>query len=114
MRKHMLGVMKDHLYLSSLNKDEETTEGMLTSAPNKKAKRLHQPTILGECKKNKSVVDKMLAKLIISNHITHDFATMPYLADLLRSVAEFGLAYEFPYMSALTSQLIPGWYLQRS
>ncbi|KAK0583374.1 hypothetical protein LWI29_036289 [Acer saccharum] len=35
---------------------------------------------------------------------------MPYLVDLLRSVAEFGPSYEVPSTSALTSQLIPGIY----
>ncbi|KAK2650641.1 hypothetical protein Ddye_018130 [Dipteronia dyeriana] len=94
--------------LRSLNNYE--TEVVSTSAPNKKARSLHQPNILGECKKNKSVVDNMLAKFIISNHITPDFAKMPYLVDLLRSVAEFGPSYEFPSTSVLTSQLIPGIY----
>ncbi|KAK4848508.1 hypothetical protein QYF36_013938 [Acer negundo] len=95
--------------LRSLNNDGET-QVISISAPNKKAKSLHQPTFLGECKKDKSVVDKMLAKFIISNKMTPDFAKMPYLVDLLRNVAEFGTSYEIPNTSALTSQLIPGIY----
>ncbi|KAK2650639.1 hypothetical protein Ddye_018128 [Dipteronia dyeriana] len=95
--------------LRSLGNDGET-QVISTSGPNKKAKSLRQPTILGECKKDKGVVDKMLAKFIISNHITPDFAKMPYLVDFLRSVAEFGPSYKIPNTSALKSQLIPDTY----
>ncbi|KAK4847904.1 hypothetical protein QYF36_007033 [Acer negundo] len=95
--------------LRSLNNDGET-EVISTSAPNKKAKILHQPTFLGECKKDKSVVDKMLAKFVISNNITPEFATMRCLVEYVRSVSEIGPSYEFPNTSALTSQLIPGIY----
>ncbi|KAJ0111218.1 hypothetical protein Patl1_00190 [Pistacia atlantica] len=83
----------------------EEAETISTSAPNKKAKTSHQPAV---CNKDKSTaVDKLLAKFIISNNFLLDVSKTPFLADLLKSIAEFGPTYELPNYLALKSQMIP-------
>ncbi|KAK1558705.1 hypothetical protein Q3G72_005610 [Acer saccharum] len=77
--------------------------GASTSASNKKAK-----TVVD--KKEKSAVDKILAKFIISNSISLDLSMSPYLIDLLKSMAEFGPTYKFPNLLVLSTQLFPDIY----
>jgi hypothetical protein len=69
-----------------------------------------QPTFMGLCNKDKSVMDKIIAKFAISNSLPLDLSAMPFLVDLLKSIAEFGPSYELPSYSALGSELIPDIY----
>lgn len=76
-------------------------ENISTSAPKKKTKRSHQPEVAGACKKDKSEVDKLLAKFLDSNYLSLDVSEIPHLRDLLVHVAEFGPSYELPTYSDL-------------
>ncbi|KAL5862226.1 hypothetical protein ACOSQ4_003522 [Xanthoceras sorbifolium] len=102
--------MKETRSLKSLNNVGEA-EVISTSASNKKAKRLRQPICLEKGNKDKSVVDKLLAKFIIANNISR-VSKSPYLIDLLQSMAEFGPIYEFPNALALATELLTDIYFE--
>ncbi|KAL5798861.1 hypothetical protein ACOSQ2_003681 [Xanthoceras sorbifolium] len=95
--------------LRALNNVGETVV-LSTSAPNKEAESFHQPTVMEVCKKDKSVMDKMLAKFAVSNNISLDLSDTPFLVDLLKSVAEFVPSYELPSYLVLRSVSIPNIY----
>ncbi|KAJ0111219.1 hypothetical protein Patl1_00191 [Pistacia atlantica] len=90
---------------TSLNDIAGEAETISTSALNKKAKTLHQPAV---CDKDKSTAaDILVAKFLISNNLPLDVSKTPFLADLVKSIAEFGPTYELPDYLALNSQLKP-------
>ncbi|KAJ4727182.1 HAT transposon superfamily [Melia azedarach] len=91
--------------LRSFNTDRET-EIISTSSPNKKAKSSRQPTVPRESQKDKNIVDKLLAKFILTNNFPLDVSKTPFLVDLLRSISEIGHTYQLPSYSGLNSELI--------
>lgn len=83
----------------------ETNEFHSTSR--RKGKR---PLQFVEPVKDKSQVDKMLARFIIANRISLDVLKTPYLIDLLKSMAQLGSSYVLPNLDTLLTQLIPDIY----
>ncbi|KAL9426401.1 hypothetical protein AB3S75_033225 [Citrus x aurantiifolia] len=80
------------------------TKIVSTSSPRKKSKTFHPPKVAGVCKKDKSKVNTSLVRFLVSNNLSLDVSTLPYLGDLLSNVAEVGHGYELPTYSELQSQ----------